>query len=247
MRVPRIYLPTDLSSNTEVELDDRARQHIIQVLRLKQGADLVLFNGQGGEYQSQLLKAEKRHALVLVGEHHSPQCESPIRIHLGLGISKGERMDFAIQKAVELGVNKITPLFTERCVVQLDDKRQEKRLQHWQGIIQSACEQCGRTTLPELHPMLNFYNWLKSVETNSTKLILNPYTTIKLADIKPMPTNIRLAIGAEGGFSDKEIESALENSYLSLNLGPRILRTETAVVAGLAAIQTVWGDLDKLQ
>ena len=245
--MPRIYLPINLSTGTEVELDDRARQHIIQVLRLKQGAALVLFNGQGGEYQAQLLKAEKRHAVVLVGEHHSPQCESPIRIHLGLGISKGERMDFAIQKAVELGVNEITPLFTERSVVQLDDKRKQKRLHHWQGIIQSACEQCGRTQLPELHTMSNFYDWVKILDTDSTKLILDPYTTTHLSDIKPTPPNVRLAIGAEGGFNNEEINTALENAFQGLNLGPRILRTETAVVAGLAAIQTVWGDLDKLQ
>ena len=247
MRIPRIYLPFDLASDTEVELDDRARQHIIQVLRLKQGSTLVLFNGQGGEYQAQLIKAEKRRAIVLVGEHQSPQCESPVMIHLGLGISKGERMDYAIQKAVELGINEITPLFTERSVVQLDDKRQEKRLHHWLGIIKSACEQCGRTILPQLHSMGEFHDWIKATETESTKLILNPYSTMKLADIKPSLKNIYLAIGAEGGFSNIEINTALENAFQGLNLGPRILRTETAVVAGLAAIQTVWGDLDKLQ
>lgn len=244
MRVPRIYIPTDLTSNTEVELDDNARQHAIQVLRLKQGSAIVLFNGQGGEYEASLTKVEKRHATVLVGKYSTPQCESPLKVHLGLGISKGERMDFAIQKAVELGITEITPLFTERSVVQLDDKRQEKRLHHWQGIIQSACEQCGRTLLPGLHAMSNFYNWVRIVDADSTKLILNPYTTTHLSDIKPTPTNVRLAIGAEGGFSNKEIEMALENSFLGLNLGPRILRTETAVVAGLTALQTVWGDLN---
>ena len=244
MRIPRIYLPVDLTSDTEVELDDRAYQHVVQVLRLKQDAALMLFNGKDGEYEATLITAEKRHAVVLIGKYSNPLSESPLAIHLGLGISKGERMDFAIQKAVELGITDITPLFTERSVVQLDDKRQEKRLKHWQGIIQSACEQCGRTVLPELHAMPDYNDWVKHIDADSTKLILDPYSTKKLTNISPAPTRIRLAIGAEGGFSGKEIKSALDNGYLGLNLGPRILRTETAVIAGLAALQTVWGDLN---
>ncbi|HEB55314.1 MAG TPA: 16S rRNA (uracil(1498)-N(3))-methyltransferase, partial [Gammaproteobacteria bacterium] len=187
--------------------------------------------------------AEKRRATVLLDEKHRPERESPLAIHLGLGISKGERMDFAIQKAVELGVTEITPLFSQHCVVKLDEKRIQNRLRHWQAIIISACEQCGRNRLAQLHTPLDLCRWI-DMESSGIDLILAPQANQTLAQIQPAPRQLRLAIGPEGGFSDNEIEAATSGRFTAIGLGPRILRTETAVVAGLSALQTLWGDLN---
>lgn len=243
MRISRLYLPIPLSSNTDVELDERARQYVIQVLRLKSGAPLIIFNGEGNEYAARLGLAEKRRATVLLGEKHCPERESSLAIHLGLGISKGERMDYAIQKAVELGVTEITPLFSQHCVVKLDEKRIQNRLRHWQGVIISACEQCGRNRLPQLHTPQSFDLWIE-MDSNGIDLILAPQANQTLAQIQPAPQQLRLAIGPEGGFSDNEITAAMSARFIAIGLGPRILRTETAVVAGLSALQTLWGDLN---
>ena len=151
MRIPRIYLPQPLIAGNEVELDANALRHVVQVLRLKAGHPLILFNGDGGEYTAELTQVEKRRATARINEFQNVSRESTLFSNLGLGISKGERMDFALQKAVELGVNEITPLFTEHCVVQLDDKRVLKKQDHWQAVIISACEQSGRNTLPILN------------------------------------------------------------------------------------------------
>ncbi|HEB55331.1 MAG TPA: 16S rRNA (uracil(1498)-N(3))-methyltransferase, partial [Gammaproteobacteria bacterium] len=180
MRISRLYLPVPLNTDTEVELDDRARQYVLQVLRLKSGAPLIVFNGEGDEYTARLGLAEKRRATVLLDEKHRPERESPLAIHLGLGISKGERMDFAIQKAVELGVTEITPLFSRHCVVKLDEKRIHNRLRHWQAIIISACEQCGRNRLAQLHTPLDLCRWI-DMESSGIDLILAPQANQTLA------------------------------------------------------------------
>ena len=161
MRIPRIYQALPLASDNTIELDETAVRHTIQVLRLKPGAPLIIFNGEGGEYEATLETVNKKQASVRLGRYIEKQTESSLHTHLALGISKGDRMDYAIQKAVELGVSEITPLITERCVVQLDNKREQKRLQHWQGIIRSACEQCGRNSLPILNPVSRFQDWLQ--------------------------------------------------------------------------------------
>ncbi len=243
MRISRLYLPSPLAPGAELELDDRARQYVLQVLRLKPGAALILFNGDGDEYMAKLDLAEKRRATVLLGEKHSPERESPLAIQLGLGISKGERMDYAIQKAVELGVTKITPLFSQHCVVRLDEKRIQNRLRHWQGIIISACEQCGRNRLADLHAPMGFSRWIE-MDSTGIDLILAPQASQVLGQIHPPPQQLRLAIGPEGGFSDEEIAAATSGGFTAVSLGPRILRTETAVVASLSALQTLWGDLN---
>ena len=245
MRISRIYLPTQLASNTEIELDDRARQYVLQVLRLKSGTPLIIFNGEGSEYTATLGVAEKRRASVIVGECHSPKRESPLAVHLGLGISKGERMDYAIQKAVELGVTEITPLFSQHCVIKLDEKRIQNRLHHWQAVINSASEQCGRNLLAILHPPINFLRW-SEVDSSGVNLILAPQASQALAQIQPAPRQLRLAIGPEGGFSEDEIKQACIKHFIAVGLGPRVLRTETAVVAGLSAVQTMWGDLNTI-
>ena len=242
MRIPRVYLPVPLARDAELELDERARHYVLQVLRLRAGAPLIIFNGEGAEHAARLATAEKRRATVQLEEAREPARESCLRIHLGLGISRGERMDYAIQKAVELGVAEITPLLSRRCVVRLDARRSARRREHWQGIVIGACEQCGRNRLPELHPPRAFDEWVQSPESGQA-LILDPRASRTLPAIRPAPTRLRLAIGPEGGFADEEIGMARAGGFSAVRFGPRILRTETAVVASLAAAQTLWGDL----
>jgi 16S rRNA (uracil1498-N3)-methyltransferase len=242
MRIPRIYLPQPLSAGNNVELDTNALRHVVQVLRLKAGHPLILFNGEGGEYMAELGQVEKRRATAHITEFHDINRESNLYTHLGLGISKGERMDFALQKAVELGVNEITPLFTEHCVVQLNDKRALKKREHWQAVIISACEQSGRNTLPGLNDSQSIKHWINT-SSSTTKLILDSAASTTLATVKPGTAGVILAIGPEGGFSQTEIDLAQENDFIGITLGPRVLRTESAAIASLTAIQALWGDL----
>lgn len=242
MRIPRLYQQLKPRLGETLELDQRASKHIVQVLRMQAGQPLVIFDGEGACWQASLLIADKRAAAVEINKPLEQESESPLSIHLGLGISKGERMDYAIQKAVELGVNEITPLFTQYTMVKLDTQRQHKRLQHWQGIMISACEQCGRNVLPGLHQPVDVDTWLNRVNTE-TRLVLEPSADLTLASIIQPGQAVTLLIGPEGGLNDTEITTALENGFQAVQLGPRILRTETAVVAALTALQISWGDL----
>ena len=242
MRIPRIYLPQPLSSGNEIALDDNALRHVVQVLRLKAGHPLIVFNGHGGEFEAQLVKVAKREAIVQLGDFHDINRESALFTHLGLGISKGERMDFALQKAVELGVNTITPLFTEHCVVQLKDNRASKKHHHWLAVIISACEQSGRNTIPVLNSAKPLTEWLGTCAL-STRLILEPTASTALSTIKLPKPELALLIGPEGGFSQAEINQAYEADFQGITLGPRVLRTESAALAGLVAVQCLWGDL----
>jgi 16S rRNA (uracil1498-N3)-methyltransferase len=242
MRIPRIYLSQSLNPGNEIELDSNALRHVVQVLRLKAGHPLILFNGTGGEFEAQLVKVEKRQAIVQIGRFHDVSRESSLITHLGLGISKGERMDFALQKAVELGISEITPLFTEYCVVQLTGSRVEKKQEHWRAVIISACEQSGRNTIPVLNATTTFTDWLSSIQT-ATRLILDPQADTALSTITLPQPEVTLTVGPEGGFSEAEIELARQVGFLGISLGPRVLRTESAAVASLAAVQCLWGDL----
>lgn len=242
MRIPRIYLPLNLETNHSVELNEHAFQHVVKVLRLKQNSKLVLFDGNGNEYYAHLEKINKKNAFAKIEESIDINNESNLAIHLGLGISKGERMDFAIQKAVELGVKQITPLFTEHCVVNLDEKRIKKRLQHWQGIIISACEQSGRNIIPILNSAITLKKWAESID--EICLILDPLAETSLKSIQPENNTVNLLIGPEGGLSAKEImELQYRTNFHPVKFGPRILRTETAAVSAITAIQMLWGDL----
>ena len=242
MRIPRIYLPLDLIVNQTYELNAHAFQHTVKVLRMKQDAKLVLFDGKGNEYAASLEQINKKNAFARIEKELNANTESNLSIHLGLGISKGERMDFAIQKAVELGVTEITPLFTEHCVVNLDQKRIQKRLQHWHGIIVSACEQSGRSMLPALNSIINLNEWSETIE--NICLVLDPLATSTLNQIIPENNNISLVIGPEGGLSANEIsELKKKESFHAVKFGPRILRTETATLSAITAIQLLWGDL----
>lgn len=242
MRIPRIYLPSPLKIGQSIELTEHAFQHAIKVLRLKQDAKLILFDGRGAQYSASIENINKKNASAVILEEIISNSESNLSIHLGLGISKGERMDFAIQKAVELGVTEITPLFTEHCVVNLDEKRIIKRLQHWQGIIISACEQCGRSSLPTLNTTNKLTSWADSLK--GTCLIFDPIASSTLKNIKLENNFISLVIGPEGGLSNKEIsELKMKDNFQAVKFGPRILRTETAAVSAITALQVLWGDI----
>jgi 16S rRNA (uracil1498-N3)-methyltransferase len=241
MRISRIHHPAPLSSGGRVELSSSAANHVARVLRLAVGAPLILFNGEGGEFDATLDAVDKRRAVARIGAFHNIEREPPLRIWLAQGVSRGERMDYTIQKAVELGVSRIVPLFTEHCGVQLDGDRLEKRVRHWQGVAVGACEQCGRNRIPQINAPLSFHRWLEN-PGEELRLVLAPDAAHSLTQL-PLPDNsVTLLIGPEGGLSDREIALAKAAGYRDVRLGPRILRTETAAVAALAAILATWGD-----
>ncbi len=241
MRVPRIYQAISLRDKQEIELDAAASQYLLKVLRLREGANLVIFNGLGDSYEAVLTNSAGKHAVIKLLQAVDAKTESPLQLHVGLGISKGERMDYAIQKLVETGVQSITPLLTEYTVVKLDSKREQSRRQHWQGIIVSACEQCGRSVLPSLHGVSEISQWIASISAEC-KLVFDTSGTTRLNAIQPAPTSVCVLIGPEGGLSEQEVIQASHHGFRVVQLGPRILRTETAAVAISAALQTLWGD-----
>lgn len=242
LSIPRIYLSVPLHKAALVALDRQSAQHVTRVLRMKPGAALIVFNGQGGEYAATLESEQRGTATIKIGDFIARDAESKLSVQLAQGISRGERMDYAIQKAVELGVAQIVPLFTEFCVVNMKEERAEKRLAHWQGIAISACEQCGRTRVPEILVPRSLHEWLAQTQAN-LKLVFDPYGTQRLAQLPPPAGDIALLIGPEGGLSDAETRAAIKSGFTAVQLGPRMLRTETAPVAALAAVQTLWGDL----
>jgi 16S rRNA (uracil1498-N3)-methyltransferase len=243
MRIPRIYLPNILSTNHTVYLDENAVRHVVKVLRLKKGAPLILFNGKGGEYQAVLEAVDKKQVLVRLGEYVEREVESNLDIVLAQGVSRGERMDYTIQKAVELGVKKIIPLFMIRTVVNLDERRMIKRVQHWQQIAINACEQCGRNQVPEVHDIQDYRHWLDEPPAGG-KFILHHAAAKRLSDVRECNNPVTLLAGPEGGFSNEEISLAKKVGFIPLRLGPRILRTETAALVALSLLQMRWGDLD---
>ncbi|MFO8025277.1 16S rRNA (uracil(1498)-N(3))-methyltransferase [Thiohalophilus sp.] len=243
MRIPRLYQDFPLAVGVNVELDETAIRHGIQVLRLKPDDTVILFNGDGHDYLGRLTVVSKNHATATIESAIALDNESSLPTQLALGIAKGERMDYALQKAVELGINRLTPLVTERCVVQLDAKREQKRRQHWQGIIRGACEQSGRARLPQLDDVTRYADFLE-LALPGQRMILDPRSQQTLSQCA-RPQQLILMIGPEGGFTQTERAQAYQHDAVGVRLGPRILRTETAVVAGLTAVQTLWGDLNK--
>lgn len=243
MRRPRVYLPRPLTRGALVTLDATAARHIKQVLRLKAGAELILFDGSGGEWHAVLERLDRDAVLARVGTYHVHTAESPLAVVLAQGVSRGERMDYTLQKAVELGVTRIVPLFTERSVVNLKGERLAHRQQHWQAVAASACEQCGRDRVPAVGVPRPLTEWLADGDAAGLKLVLDPDAAQGLPrGAAPPPDQVTLLIGAEGGLSRIEMELARRAGFLPCRLGPRILRTETAAVAALAALQTLWGD-----
>jgi 16S rRNA (uracil1498-N3)-methyltransferase len=237
----RIFLPVTLAERLELELPDTAFRHLVQVLRLRDGDRFVAFDGKGGEYAAELADVGKRRATVRIGDHDPVDRESPLDLRLAQCVSKGERMDYTLQKAVELGVTRITPLISERSVVRLDAERWEKKLEHWRGVIVSACEQSGRTRVPPLDPAVALPQWLAAGITG-TGVLLDPLGTAGIAELSRPEGPLTLLAGPEGGLSDPEIAAARRAGLTGLHLGPRVLRTETAAVSLLAALQASWGD-----
>lgn len=240
MRIPRIYTDQPLAADLELQLDDSASRHVCQVLRLGDGDRLVLFNGDGCRYPARIISADKKKARVRVDDCDSQSLESPLAIHLGIALSKGDRFDWVLQKATELGVAAITPLQTQRVDVKLNRERAQKKQRHWQQVIVSACEQCGRNRLPALAEPQALSDWLTSVEAEQ-KWVLSPAHE---GGLKPgqSASSAALLVGPEGGFEDNEIHLALDQGFRALQLGPRILRTETAPLAAISILQFCWGD-----
>lgn len=238
MRLSRFFIDTPLSLG-EHELPEAQAHYISRVLRMAEGDALQVFDGSGLEFRGTLAEVGKKRVRVALSESFAGQVASPLHIHLGQGLSRGERMDWAIQKATELGVNEITPIFSDRCEVRLKDERADKRLQHWRQVAISACEQCGRSRLPVIHPPLLLADWLKQTEAE-LKLVLHPVAEPLVSHAKP--ASLAFLIGPEGGLSDGEVEQAQGAGFHAARLGPRVLRTETAPVVALAVAQQLWGD-----
>lgn len=240
MRNIRIFQDQALSSGSTIQLDKIASNHLLKVLRLRNGHSFNLFCGDGYDYPA-TLEVNGKFAIAHLHDKQPVLCESPVKIHLYQGISKGDRMDFAIQKSVELGVDSITPVFCNRTVVNLKGERLEKKISHWQAIAISACEQSGRAVIPPVNKALTFDQSIQ--KPDKIKLILDPYTEHSFTDIPAGTTEVSLLIGPEGGLTTEEISRAVSEKFISVRLGPRILRTETAAIASITVLQTLIGDL----
>ncbi|CAH8206970.1 16S rRNA (uracil(1498)-N(3))-methyltransferase [Vibrio aestuarianus] len=242
MRIPRIYHPTPISQLGTIALSDDAAGHIGRVLRMQVGQEVLLFDGSGAEFPATISEVTKKGVLVEAAERVESSCESPLNLHLGQVISRGDKMEFTIQKSVELGVNTITPLISERCGVKLDAKRFEKKLEQWQKIAISACEQCGRNTVPVIRPIMQLEAWCAE-QSDALKLNLHPRAKYSINTLPDPITKVRLLIGPEGGLSAQEIRMTEEYQFEETLLGPRVLRTETAALTAITALQVRFGDL----
>ena len=241
MRTPRLYTPQPLPLGQTIELEVAAGHYIGKVLRMQEKQEVILFNQGGTQVSAHISNISKKIVRVLISAQLEAPQASVLHTHLGQVMSRGERMDYAIQKATELGVNEITPLYSNRCEVKLDHQRQIKRLAHWQQIAISACEQSGRIDVPLIHSPQALSTWLENTSAE-VKLVLHPHETRPLEG-QQAPLSCALLVGPEGGFTPKEVEQAHTEGYTGLSLGPRILRTETAPIAALTLLQYVWGDL----
>ncbi|BCX80643.1 16S rRNA (uracil1498-N3)-methyltransferase [Methylomarinovum caldicuralii] len=238
MRRVRLYLPQPLQADSEIVVGDERAHYLRTVLRLRPGAALTVFNGGGGEFEAEVLALGRKAVRLYIGPWHEREAESPLKIHLGLAIAKGERMDWAVQKAVELGVAAITPLLTARCNVRLEGDRAEHKRRHWQAVAVAACEQCGRNRMPAMLTPRTLADWLPG----RRGLVLDPAGR-SLAALPSPKTELSLLIGPEGGLTPEELDHARQAGFVPAALGPRILRVETAAVAALTAVQLRWGDL----
>lgn len=243
MRVPRLFIDMSLMTGEVIVLPRDKAHHITHVLRMRMGDSIKLFNNLGAEYESKIIDICKKSVQLVIGESCAVTNESPLTINLCLAIARGQHMDFSIQKAVELGVKNIIPVVSEFSNVKIQDNRMQNKLMHWQNIIISATEQCGRVCLTQIKDPVSFTEWLCS-DSAKTRLILHPASQQSLSNINPSDNELTLIVGPEGGFSDTEIEQAQEKGCEPIGLGPRILRTETAVVSAVSNVQQLWGDLN---
>ena len=244
MRRPRIFTEQALVADMELALEPGPSQHLARVLRMGQGDELQLFDGSGLEYRAHIVAADKRQVTVVLEAALPGLAESPLQIHLGIGISRGERMDLVVQKATELGVATISPLYTERTEVRLRGEREARKQQHWRQVAVSACEQSGRSRIPPVHEPAGLDQWLKSTD-GERRLVLHHRASATRKGAQA-PASLSLLVGPEGGLSDAEIAAAESAGFESLSLGPRVLRTETAPLAALAILQAYWGDMNSL-
>jgi 16S rRNA (uracil1498-N3)-methyltransferase len=238
----RLYAALPLAPGAIVELPEAAAHHAARVLRLKVGDQLTLFNGAGGEFAVRIERIVARVVAVRVGHWLDVDRDSPLVVTLVQGLATGDRMDYVIQKAVELGVAAVRPVSAIRSVARLDASRAEKRLLHWRQIAISACEQCGRNRIPEVYPLLDLDDWLAQTSSVSLRLLLAPDAKVTLPGMARPPGGIELLVGPEGGLAPEEVAAALRAGFTAVRLGPRTLRTETAALAALAALSTLWGD-----
>jgi 16S rRNA (uracil1498-N3)-methyltransferase len=238
-----VYAGQPLAPGAVVELPATAAHHLVRVLRLRAGAPLALFDGSGGDFRAEIAAVEGDRVRVRVGERSTGLRESPLAITLVQAVSRGERMDFTLQKATELGVRRIQPVLSSRSVVRLDEEQAAKKLRHWQAIVAAACEQSGRSVLPEVRAPLDLSHYLAAVPREGQRLVLSPSGPASLAGLASTTARVELLIGPEGGLDDFELEAAGRAGFAPVRLGPRVLRTETAGIVALAVLQALWGDL----
>lgn len=242
MRIPRIYHPEPVTAGSQIALCDDAANHVGRVLRMGAGQAIELFDGSNQVFEAEIIQADKKSVRVNVLSASTDNRESPLHIHLGQVMSRGEKMEFTIQKSIELGVSLITPLFSERCGVKLDAERLNKKLQQWQKIAIAACEQSGRNVVPEIRPAMDLEQWCAE-EESGLKLNLHPRASASINTL-PLPVErVRLLIGPEGGLSADEIAMTARYAFTDILLGPRVLRTETTALTAITALQVRFGDL----
>jgi 16S rRNA (uracil1498-N3)-methyltransferase len=242
-RVPRLFCDTDPTPGARLQLPDPSAHHAARVLRLGPGDAVRIFSGDGSEWSAAISSVTKSGVSVLVSERFDRDVEASLQVTLAQGISARERMDFTLQKGVELGVAEIQPLETQRSVVRLREERASRRVDHWQNLAISACEQCGRNRVPQVMPIETFPNWLGALPAPDTRLrlMLSPIAQARLRDF-PAPTGVLLLVGPEGGLAPDEQDLAQACGFLPVRLGPRVLRTETAALAAVSAMHALWGD-----
>jgi 16S rRNA (uracil1498-N3)-methyltransferase len=244
MRLTRVHVPGPLAAGRRHTIEGDAANHIARVLRLGSGDGLVLFDGRGGEHAARIEGFKRGAVIVDVGERSDVARESPLSLTLAQGVSRGERMDWVIQKATEIGVTRIIPVLTERSVVKLDAKQSQRKLQHWQGIATAACEQSGRTRMPDITYPVGLHDFLQQDrETPGARLLLSPAGALRIGDLTKPDGGMTVLIGPEGGLAEPEQRAALAAGFVAVRLGPRVLRTETAAVAALTLLQHQFGDL----
>jgi 16S rRNA (uracil1498-N3)-methyltransferase len=244
MRLIRVHVDQPLTSDSDLLLPEAAAYHIARVLRLRAGATIVAFDGGGHEHRCEILAVEGDRVTVRVGNRAPGLAESPLAITLVQAVSRGERMDWTLQKATELGVAVIQPVLSARSVVRLDEKQAQKKLRHWQAIVAGACEQCGRSVLPEVRAPQELQAYLSSAARDGQRFVLSPSGPASLAGLASVTRRVTLLIGPEGGLDDAELERAAQAGYAPVRLGPRVLRTETAGIVALTVLQALWGDLN---
>jgi 16S rRNA (uracil1498-N3)-methyltransferase len=240
---PRLYLPVSLRAGDEFDLSTEQSHYVARVLRLRPGDPLQVFDGNGARHAAVIAALQSKQVRLRLGDALVPGAESPLSITLAQCISSAEKMDWTIEKAVELGVAAIQPLISRRSIVRLDAQRAQRRGEHWQRLIVAACMQCGRDRLPALAPTTDLTGWLAPPTPGVTALVLVPGGAVRLSRIEAPSAHIRLLVGPESGLTDDEIEAARAAGFIEASLGPRVLRTETAGLAALAVLQARAGDL----